>query len=124
MVGSSCPISAVLRQSMKPTTTILIGAPLSREEARFLRILHADLEGTESLILANFIAGKRQIDFVVVTHTYAAILELKNFARPICGQQRNGVWDLSESSGQANPLFRRKPVAADTYTKNLRSVMR
>jgi hypothetical protein len=85
---------------MKPTTTILIGAPLSGEEARFLRILHADLEGIESLILANFFAGKRQIDFVVVTHTYAAILELKNFPLPIFGQQ-NGFWEY------LNPARRR-----------------
>ncbi len=84
---------------MKPTTTILIGAPLSGEEARFLHRLHADLQGTESLILANFFAAERQIDFVVVTHTYAAVLELKNFERPIFGD-RNGVWTYLNPAGR------------------------
>ena len=39
---------------MKPTTTILFGAPLSGDEAHVLQVLHADLEGIGALILANF----------------------------------------------------------------------
>lgn len=91
-------ISAAARQSMKPTVTILVGAPLSGEEARFLRTLHADLADTGALILANFIAKNRQIDFVVVTATYAAILELKNFLGPIFGE-RNGIWTYLNFAG-------------------------
>jgi hypothetical protein len=84
---------------MKPTITLLIGAPLTGEEARFLRRLHADLDGIDALILANFETPRRQIDFVVITATYAALLELKNFPRPIFGQQ-NGVWMYENSGGQ------------------------
>jgi len=84
---------------MKPTPTLLIGAPLSGDEARFLRQLHADLKGVDALILANFETPRRQIDLVVVTPTYAALLELKNFPRPIFGQQ-NGVWMYENSGGQ------------------------
>jgi Nuclease-related domain len=87
---------------MKPTTTILIGAPLTGDEARFLHRLHADLQGTESLILANFFAGDRQIDFVVATLTYAAVLELKNFERPVFGGP-NGVWTYENASGRRVP---------------------
>ena len=58
---------------MKPTRTIFIGQPLSGGEARFLRRLHSDLADTDALILANFIAGERQIDFVGVRHPQAGI---------------------------------------------------
>lgn len=83
----------------KPTITVLIGAPLSGEEARFLRQLHADLAETEALILANFNVGERQIDFVVVTPASAAILELKNFSCPIFGKE-NGFWTYVNASGR------------------------
>ncbi len=86
-----------MRPSMEPTT-ILVGAPVSGEEARFLRTLHGDLKDAGALILANFIANERQIDFVVVTATYAAVLELKNFPRPLFGHQ-NGVWEYLNSAG-------------------------
>lgn len=84
---------------MKPTTTILIGAPLTGVEARVLRELHGGLQGAKSLIFANFETRERQIDFVVVTDTYAALVELKNFPLPIFGQQ-NGVWIYEDASGQ------------------------
>lgn len=84
---------------MKPTINILIGAPLSGDEARFLRTLHADLSATGALILANFVIDERQIDFVVVTPTCAALLELKNFPRPILGD-RNGAWSYIDSAGK------------------------
>ena len=83
---------------MKPTVTILIGAPLSGDEARFLHKLHADLAATGALILANFVVDERQIDFFVVTPTCAALLELKNFPRPIFGE-RNGVWKYLDAGG-------------------------
>lgn len=83
---------------MKPTVTILIGAPVSGNEARFLHTLHADLVGIEALILANFVVKERQIDFVVVAPTYAALLELKNFSRQIFGE-RNGDWKYLNAAG-------------------------
>src|SRR5215813_11892591 len=83
---------------MEPTT-ILIGAPVSGEEAQFLCTLYRDLKDAGALILANFIASERQIDFIVVTATYAAVLELKNFPRQIFGQQ-NGVWEYLNSAGK------------------------
>jgi hypothetical protein len=85
---------------MKPTgnVTILIGAPLQGDEARFLRTLHADLAATGALILANFEVKHRQVDFVVVTSAQAAILELKNFSRPIFGQV-NGNWRYLDFAG-------------------------
>jgi hypothetical protein len=93
---------------MKPTITLLIGSPLSGDEARFLRKLYADLDGVEALILANFFTPNRQIDFVVVTPSYAAILELKNSPRPIFGQ-RNGVWTYESPSGQRLPYVGENP---------------
>jgi len=87
---------------MSPTVTILVGAPLSGYEARFLHTLHADLGASEALILANFVVGEQQIDFVVVTPTYAAHLELKNFPRPVFGD-RNGRWLLLDAGGTRVP---------------------
>ncbi len=97
-VGLAVSVSAVPRQSMKPTTLIFIGTPLEGEEARFLRALHADLSGREALILANFEAEGRQIDFVVVTPKYTALLEHKHFPLPIFGQQ-NGDWEYFNAAG-------------------------
>ncbi|MDP1572027.1 MAG: nuclease-related domain-containing protein [Vicinamibacterales bacterium] len=87
---------------MKPTNTLLIGSPLSGYEARFLRRLYADIEPTGALILANFHAGSRQIDFVVVTDSMAAIIELKHLSEPIFGQQ-NGRWMIGDRSGKRRP---------------------
>lgn len=84
---------------MKPTNTLLIGGPLSGQEARFLRTLYADLEPVGALILANFHVGSRQIDFVVVTDLMAAILELKHLPEPAFGQQ-NGYWFVEDRSGK------------------------
>jgi len=83
---------------MKPTTTIFIGAPLSGDEAHVLQALCRDLEGTGALILANFNTPKRQIDFVVINPSYAALLELKNFPRLIFGEQ-NGIWTYENFAG-------------------------
>lgn len=82
--------------------TILVGAPLSGYEARFLHTLHADLGASEALILANFVVAEQQIDFLVVTPTYAAHLELKNFPRPVFGD-RNGRWLLLDAGGTRVP---------------------
>lgn len=87
---------------MKPTNTLLIGSPLSGQEARFLRTLYADLEPTGALILANFHAGSRQIDFVVVTESMAAIIELKHLPEPTFGRQ-NGRWMIEDRSGKRAP---------------------
>lgn len=110
-------IGADSRQSMKSTTTIMIGAPLTGEEARFLRVLEHDISGTESLILASFEAGARQIDFVVVTPSCAALVELKNFRLPIFGQQ-NGDWDYETPAGDRRPRSGENPwqqAARDKY---------
>jgi hypothetical protein len=87
---------------MKPTTTLLIGSPVSGQEARFLRKLYADLESADALILANFHAGTRQIDLVVVTESMAAVIELKHLSEPIFGQQ-NGRWMIEGRSGKRRP---------------------
>ena len=84
---------------MKPTNTLFIGGPVSGHEARFLRKLYADLEPVGALILANFYVGSRQIDFVVVTESMAAILELKHLSEPAFGRQ-NGHWMLEDRSGR------------------------
>jgi hypothetical protein len=84
---------------MKPTNTLLIGSPVSGYEARFLRTLYTDLEPVGALILANFHVRSRQIDFVVVTETIAAILEVKNLTAPAFGGQ-NGDWKIEDRSGR------------------------
>lgn len=84
---------------MKPTATLFIGAPVTGDEARFLRKLCEDLAGIEVLILANFETSNRQIDFVVVTAPYSVLIELKNFPRPIFGHE-NGVWAYENAAGQ------------------------
>src|SRR5437867_2692433 len=107
---------------MKPTTTILIGAPLSGDEAHVLQVLHADLEGIGALILANFNTPKRQIDFVVITPSYAALLELKDFQRPIFGEQ-NGVWMYENLQATAHATLV-KTHGSKQRTRSLLSVMR
>jgi hypothetical protein len=93
---------------MKPATSILVGDPLSGAEARFLSTLVADLDGVEALILANFQAADQQIDFLVVTETYAALVELKNFPRPIFGEL-NGKWSYLTQAGRRVPYPGRNP---------------
>ncbi len=93
---------------MKPTTTLLVGGPLSGHEARLLRRLYADLEPTGPLILANFHVDQRQIDFVVVTESYAAILEQKQFPQPVFGRQ-NGQWSLEDGTGAKVPYSGQNP---------------
>jgi len=88
---------------MKPTTEVLIGAPLSGDEAHFLTRLFSDLSGQDALILANFEitkAGKsRQIDFVIITNTHAQLLEHKALQGPVIGTD-NGPWKLTNAAGQ------------------------
>jgi hypothetical protein len=93
---------------MKPTVTILIGAPVSGDEARFLQKLATDLAPDGGVILANFVVGERQIDFVVVTPTCAALLELKNFSRPIFGD-RNGTWTYLDAGNNRVPYSGMNP---------------
>ena len=87
---------------MKPTTRLLIGGSLSGHEACFLRTLYADSAPLGALILANFHAGPRQIDFLVVTDSLAAILELKHLRQPVFGRQ-NGPWMVEDPSGKRVP---------------------
>ena len=88
---------------MEPTIKILIGSPLSGDEASFLGRLYADLAGTEGIILANFYVADQQIDFVVATAARtAAILELKNFRLPIYGHE-NGGWSFLNAAGKRIP---------------------
>ena len=82
--------------------SLLIGDPLLGHEARFLRRLYADLEPIGALVLANFYAGQRQIDFVVVTESLTAILELKHLPQPVFGRQ-NGQWMVEDQSGRRVP---------------------
>jgi hypothetical protein len=81
-----------------PTVTILVGKTLSGEEASFLCRLCADLAPIGALIFANFYVGCRQIDFFVVTEFYAALIELKNAARPIMVFS-NGVCKAQDANG-------------------------
>ena len=87
---------------MKPTTKIFIGGVLRNEEAAFIRELVGDLSSSDLLILANFLVGGHQIDFVAVTPSFAALLELKNFTRPVAGQI-NGVWTIRDAAGKDVP---------------------
>jgi hypothetical protein len=88
---------------MPPTIELLIGSPLSGEEARFLMQLYADFSNQNVLLLANFEITKanrsRQIDFIVVTDDHAELLEHKNLRGPICGSD-NGPWRLTNFAGQ------------------------
>lgn len=93
---------------MKPTNPLLIGAPLSGQEARFLRRLYADLEPIRALILATFHVDQRQVDFVVVTEALAAILELKHLPHAVFGRQ-NGQWTVADRSGKRVPYPGQNP---------------
>src|SRR5260370_23559961 len=87
---------------MTPTIELLIGSPVSGEEARFLKQLFADFAGQSVLILANFdvsnASRSRQVDFVVVTDSHTELLEHKNFNGPVFGSD-NGPWKLKSFSG-------------------------
>ena len=89
-------------QSNSKEVILLVGEPLSGHEARFLRKLYAELEPIGALVLANFHAGEYQIDFVVVTESLAAILELKHLPQPVFGRQ-NGQWMVEDQSGRRVP---------------------
>ena len=93
---------------MKPTTQLLVGGSLSGHEARFLRTLYADFAPVGALILANFHARSRQIDFLVVTDSLAAILELKHLPQPVFGGQ-NGPWMVEDQSGKRVPYAGENP---------------
>jgi len=97
---------------MKPTTKILIGGVVRNEEAAFIRELVDDLSTSDLLILANFLVGGHQIDFVVVTPQFVALLELKNFTRPISGQ-KNGAWTIRDAAGKDVPALNPYQQALD-----------
>ena len=83
---------------MKPTNPVYIGAPLTGDEARFLRTLAQRFAGSDHIILANFLLADQQIDFVLVIAAGASLIELKNFSRSVFGE-RNGVWEHLDASG-------------------------
>lgn len=87
---------------MKNNPAVFIGSPLVGDEAAFLRRLYADVADSNAVILANFVVGDRQIDFLVVTPTSAALLELKNYRRPVFGSL-NGGWSFRDASGNVVP---------------------
>jgi Nuclease-related domain len=78
---------------------IMIGAPVVGVEAQILRQLCHELGDIDVLLLANFEVNHRQIDFLVVTTNYAAIIELKCFRGPIFGDI-NGDWLLEDFAQQ------------------------
>jgi hypothetical protein len=87
---------------MKTTQIILIGSPLLGNEAAFLRMLCTDLAGLDVTIIANFVVGSRQIDFLVVTPTNAVLIELKNYHHPVFGEM-NGAWTVRDAAGNVVP---------------------
>ena len=66
-----------------------------------MRKLYANLEPVGALVLANFHASRHQIDFVVVTESLAAIVELKHLPQPVFGRQ-NGLCLLFIHPGAPN----------------------
>lgn len=88
---------------MKPTCPVYIGAPLTGDEARFLRTLAQRYAGSESLILANFELAGQQIDFVLITLIGATLIELKNFSRAVFGDL-NGSWHLLNASATQDKI--------------------
>ena len=95
---------------MKPTNPVYIGAPLTGDEARFLRALEQRFAGSEHLILANFLLADQQIDFVLVIAAGASLIELKNFSRAVFGE-RNGVWEHLDASVRTSGI-RRQSIPA------------
>ncbi|HVB57988.1 MAG TPA: nuclease-related domain-containing protein [Candidatus Acidoferrales bacterium] len=109
---------------MTPAIELLIGSPLSGEEAHFLRQLFADFSAQNVLILANFEITKsnrsRQIDFVVITDDHAELLEHKNLRGPICGSD-NGPWKLTNFAGELVDYSGENPWSQASQAKFLLS---
>ncbi len=81
---------------------IMIGAPVAGSEAVVLRKLCQDLAGVDALLMVNFEVNHRQIDFMVITGRYAAVIELKSFRGPVFGNI-NGDWLLEDFAQQKKP---------------------
>jgi hypothetical protein len=81
---------------------IMIGAPVAGSEAVVLRKLCQDLACADVLLMVNFEVNHRQIDFMVVTSSYAAVIELKCFRGPVFGDF-NGDWLLEDFAQQKSP---------------------
>jgi hypothetical protein len=81
---------------------IMIGAPVAGSEAMVLRQICRDIGSIDVLLLVNFEVNHRQIDFLVVTNNYVAIIELKCFHGPIFGDI-NGDWLLEDFNQQKKP---------------------
>jgi hypothetical protein len=78
---------------------IMIGAPVAGSEATVLQQISRDFGNLDVLLLVNFEVNHRQIDFLIVTNNYAAIIELKCFRGPIFGDI-NGAWLLEDFTQQ------------------------
>jgi hypothetical protein len=81
---------------------IMIGGPVAGSEAVVLRKLCQDLAGGDALLMVNFEVNHRQIDFMVITGSYAAVIELKSFRGPVFGDI-NGDWMLEDFAQQKKP---------------------
>jgi hypothetical protein len=81
---------------------IMVGAPVAGSEAMVLREICRDIGSIDVILLVNFEVNHRQIDFLVVTNNYAAIIELKCFRGPIFGDI-NGDWLLEDYTQQKKP---------------------
>lgn len=97
---------------MKPTIDIYLGSPIQiSSEEHFLSRLVSDLndQGENSLIFANFFAGKTaiQVDFLIITSRCACHVELKNYTAPVIGAA-NGAWQLILPDGESSPLGERQ----------------
>jgi|SRR5579863_3558736 len=78
---------------------IMIGAPVAGAEAMVLRQICRDISSIDVLLLVNFEVNHRQIDFLIVTNNYAAIIELKCFHGPVFGDV-NGDWFVEDFTCQ------------------------
>jgi hypothetical protein len=87
---------------------IMIGAPVAGSEAMVLRQICRDIGSIDVLLLVNFEVKHRQIDFLIVTNNYAAIIELKCFRGPIIGDI-NGDWLLEDFTQQKEPYVGGNP---------------
>ena len=85
---------------MKPTITILIGAPVHGTEAAAVQRLYFDLcnRGITALLMVNFFAYERQVDCLAATNTRALLLDFKHITGPLSGGT-NGKWVINQHGG-------------------------
>jgi hypothetical protein len=91
---------------------VMIGASVAGSEAVALRQLYRDLAEVDALLMVNFEVNHRQIDLMVATGNYAAVVELKCFQEPVFGDI-NGHWMLEDFAQQKKPHRRVVLVSLD-----------